>query len=216
MKVELYCLLAGVDYEIVITSDPRKAPKGKLPYIKDGDRLIADSSDILDYLEEKNPSSLSLKLSEEDQAHSVAYRKLLEEDLYWALFYSRWVDDDGWKHIKGVFFKSMPLPLRLFVPNMIRKQCIAQIKSQGMGRHSKEEVYARGMEDIKALSQFLGKKDYFLGDKPSLLDCSAYAFIANIFAGPRNNILKAFALTQKNLVAYDMRMQGQLPKKIVC
>ncbi len=49
MKVEVYCLLAGVDYEIIRTSDPRKAPKGKLPYIKDGDKKIPDSSSILDY-----------------------------------------------------------------------------------------------------------------------------------------------------------------------
>ncbi len=206
MKVEVYCRLAGVDYEIKTISDPRKAPKGKLPFIKDGDTIIADSSVILEYLEKKKPSPLTEGLSETDQAHFVAYKRLMEEHLYWTVFYSRWVDDNGWQVIKKPFFKDLPFPLRLFLPDLIRKKCIASVKAQGVGRHSKDEIYALGMQDIKTLSLFLDHKKFFLGDSPKLLDCTAYSFISPLLWGPWDSPLKLFAQKQKNLVDYNQRM----------
>lgn len=50
MKVENYLRMTGIPYEVVDDFDLAKAPKGKLPYIEDAERVIADSALILDYL----------------------------------------------------------------------------------------------------------------------------------------------------------------------
>jgi glutathione S-transferase len=50
MKVENYLRMTSIPYEVVDDFALAKAPKGKLPYIEDAGRAIADSGLILDYL----------------------------------------------------------------------------------------------------------------------------------------------------------------------
>ena len=70
--------MANIDYEIEMTL-PSEAPKGKLPYIEDGDEVLADSGFIALHLKDwdtgLNPAELAL---------SVAMQRLLEEHLHWA------------------------------------------------------------------------------------------------------------------------------------
>jgi len=40
----------GLPYEVVDTRDPRKGPRGELPFIEDGGMRIADTSLIIDHL----------------------------------------------------------------------------------------------------------------------------------------------------------------------
>ena len=46
-KLETWLRIAGVPYEVVDTPDPRKGPKGKLPFIEDAGVRIADTSVIV-------------------------------------------------------------------------------------------------------------------------------------------------------------------------
>ena len=52
IKLETYLKMANLKYQNQYLDDPRKAPKGKLPYITDNDITIADSGLIIDYLNE--------------------------------------------------------------------------------------------------------------------------------------------------------------------
>lgn len=49
-KLETWLRITGILYQVVDTPHPRKAPKGKLPFIEDGGVRIADSSLIVDHL----------------------------------------------------------------------------------------------------------------------------------------------------------------------
>ena len=51
---------------------------------------------------------------------------------------------------------------------------------QGMGRHTKEEVYEMGLKDLRALSAYLGDKPYFTGEKVTELDCAAFGSLAQL------------------------------------
>src|SRR5262249_45361546 len=48
-KLETWLRITRIPYEVV-DSDPRKAPKGKLPFIEDGGVRIGDTSLIIDHL----------------------------------------------------------------------------------------------------------------------------------------------------------------------
>ena len=48
MKVETYLRMCNLSYTTVNVLNPAKGPKGKLPYITDGN-TVADSDFILDY-----------------------------------------------------------------------------------------------------------------------------------------------------------------------
>ena len=49
------------------------------------------------------------------------------------------------------------------------------MRAVGIGRKSEEDVVKIGQQDVLALSQCLGKKDFFMGDQPTKVrspDCS--------------------------------------------
>ena len=48
---------------------------------------------------------------------------------------------------------------------------------QGLGRHSEADINFLIDEDLAALSQMLGDKDYLLGRHPCLADASAFGFL---------------------------------------
>jgi hypothetical protein len=60
-KLETWLRIAGVPYEVVATPDPRKGPKGKLPFIEDAGVRIADTSIIVDH--RKDPRRRSRRAS---------------------------------------------------------------------------------------------------------------------------------------------------------
>jgi glutathione S-transferase len=62
--------MAGIEYEVKPTL-PLTAPKGKLPYIEDGDIKLGDSQFIIQYLK-KNNNDLDESLNKSELALSLA------------------------------------------------------------------------------------------------------------------------------------------------
>jgi len=202
LKMETYLRMARIPYETAIVRDPRGAPKGKLPYVIDGEQVIADSNFIIDYLVAAYGDKLDRHLSSQQRAYSLALRRLLEENLYWSVVYSRWIEDKGWLEIKNEFFSHLRVPLKWFVPALARGSVRKQLLGHGMGRHNRNEIYKIGMADLTALSEALGDKTYFFGDRPSSVDASAYGLLANILWVPIKNPLKDWLQTLPKLIAF--------------
>lgn len=57
MKVETYLRMAGLPYEVV-EANPLQGPKGKLPFIEEDGRRIADSRFIVEYLKQTHGDSV--------------------------------------------------------------------------------------------------------------------------------------------------------------
>lgn len=47
LKLETWLRLAGLEYQVKVVSDPRKAPKGKLPYVRIEGEAIGDSEIVI-------------------------------------------------------------------------------------------------------------------------------------------------------------------------
>ncbi len=216
VKVETYLRMAGITYEIVETL-PLKGPKGKLPFIEDKGRKIADSEFIIDYLKETYGDSLDSSLNSEQQASALAIRRLLEEHLYWVGMYSRWSDSDGnWQINKKAIFSGMP-PVIRDIAAFVYRRCIIsrQIHGHGMGRHTRDEIIQLGNKDIDALSDLLGDKSFFMGDSPTSIDASAFGMLVNIICCPIESPVKDHGLTKTNLVNYCNRLMKQYYPELV-
>lgn len=207
MKVEIFLRMADLDYQTVHLSDPTKAPKGKLPYIQDGDKTVADSSLIITYLENNYNINLDRNLDPSEKAVSHAFQKMLEERFYWFVLYSRWMDERCWPEVEKLWFGELSPIFKLFVPKMIRNQVSKALYMQGTGRHSAEEIYQLAAKDIKALSDFLGDKQFMMSNEPTKLDSTAYAFISNIYDVHLDSPIKVEASKYENLKAYNSRMK---------
>lgn len=207
VKVEAYLRMAKLPYEITTTL-PIKGPRGKLPFIVDGDKTIADSRLIIAHLKSTYGDALDSHLSNEKKAIAMALQRLLEEHLYWVGMYSRWHDTkQNWQTNKQAIFGILPPIIRDVIAFGYRIRINRQIKGHGLGLLSATEAFDLGMQDIDALSDFLADKPYFMGNQPSSLDASAYGILVNTLACPIESPLKEYALTKTNLVQFCQRVQ---------
>ena len=211
MKLETYLRMAGLPFEVppVSMSDIRKAPKGKMPYIEDQGRTVADTTFIIDYLKATYGDPLDAWLSAEQRAIALAFQRLIEENLYWTVVHTRWIESEGWQITKSAFFDKMPIPQRWIVPSLVRRGLFKQMRGHGIGLHSKDEIHTIGKRDITALADFLGGKPYFMGDVPCSLDATAYGFLANLIWTPVESTLKRHAKQYPLLEAFCQRMRSQ-------
>jgi glutathione S-transferase len=209
LKLETYLRMTGIPFESVYSIEMGKAPKGKMPYIIDGDQKIGDSNFIIDYLKQTYGDPLDARLTPSDRAIALAMRRLIEENLYWAVVYNRWIEPANWDKTKATFFSELPPILRSIVPKIALKDIRKKLQGHGMGKHSAAEIYAIGIADLVALSDFLSDKPFFFGAEPTSLDAAAYGLLANILMTPFDSPLKDKAQQLNNIVAYCDRMRDR-------
>ena len=73
----------------------------------------------------------------------------------------------------------------------------------------KRQVYERARQDIEALSDNLGDRPYFMGDKPRSIDANVTSLLKHIMYVPFRFPTKDQALSKKNLVDYVRRVDSQ-------
>jgi glutathione S-transferase len=211
-KVDAYLRLRSLPY--TMASYPffglGSAPKGKLPFIEDGDQSIGDSTFIVEHLERRHGPGLDARLSPAARAVAHAMQRMIEENLYWVLVQLRWRIDDNWERFMAELFGAWRENEELSnVLPRVREGVLGQLHGHGMGRHSVDEVWGIGVRDVDALSAYLADKPFLMGEAPTSVDASAHAFLSHLtvgFASPVEERIRSHA----NLGAYAARMNGRL------
>ena len=210
LKVDAYMRMAGIQFKnIASLENLRKAPKGKLPFIDDSGEIIADSQAIIAHFKQKSEQDLDKGLSDEQKAVCYLVTKSLDENFYFVLLYYRWFIDDNWIITKEAFFADLPFPLKYFVPGLIRKQVVKALKGQGISRHTNEEIQQILRSSLQSLSDLLGSRNYFFSDKPSSLDATAFAFLAQFILVDLDDQYNQIAREYETLVAYCDRINAE-------
>jgi glutathione S-transferase len=207
-KAEMLLKLAGLAYR-TDTNGYKRAPKGKLPYIEDDGTLIADSTFIRWHIEKKYGIDFDRGLSAAERGVAWAVEKLLEDNLYWALVHARWMDDANFARGPATFFQSVPWSLRPLVQAMIRRKVGKDLKSQGLGRHSPQEIAALAVKGVESVAAILGDKPYLMGAQPCGADATLFAFASGTLCPLFDTPIRSAAEARPNLVAYVERMRGQ-------
>jgi glutathione S-transferase len=204
MKSEVHLKMAGLPYRTERAS-PRDGPTGKLPFIKDGDRLIGDSTFIRRHIETSRRIDLDAGLSAEQRAAGWAIERMLEDHLYWAMLHLRWADDVNFAKGPSQFFAGVSPQVR----DERRARFLDTIHAQGMGRHDAVTVAGLGGRSLAALSTLLGDRPYLFGETPSAVDATAFALFASVATPFFDGKLTRAARSHANLVAYGERMMAR-------
>ncbi len=202
--------MSGQAYELDVNPDPRKSPKKKFPVLQDGSQIIPDSDQIRDHLEAKYGVDFDAGLSAEQKAVSRMVIRTFEENVYFAIMASRWMDDDRWAVTKEAFFAGMPPVIGGFISNSVRKGVIKQCIAQGMGRHSEAEQVARVAKDVDAFATLLGDKPFLHGDRPTAADVSVVPMLRAQASFPKQNALGDLVAQNPALVAYIERGKEEM------
>ncbi|MBN9229903.1 MAG: glutathione S-transferase family protein [Legionella sp.] len=207
LKLETYLRMVNLPYEKISVANPGRSPKGKLPCVSIDNKKIGDSNFIIEVLEKKYKVPLDHHLNAQQKALALTLKRTLEEHLYFIIVYSRWLDPEFWPITKETFFGQLSMPLSILLPNWVQKKMRRTLYQQGIGRHSRDEIYHLGLVDLKALSALLAPREYCLGNEPSSIDACAFAFLANILYPPIASPLQEYALSQPHFQSYCERIR---------
>lgn len=209
MKVETWLRMAGLTYRCDNRASPLSAPKGKLPWIDDDGTVVADSSFIVEHLRARHGDALDARLTPAQRATALAFQRLFEEHLYWTMVYARWIAPEGWALTRQAFFGRLKPPQSWIIPSVARKRVRAKLVAQGLGRHGDAEIVALACRDLDAVAAQLDAQAFMLGDQPSSLDATAYAFLANLLWAPYEMPMRRHAQSLPVLEAYCQRMKAR-------
>ncbi|HEY3820385.1 MAG TPA: glutathione S-transferase family protein [Polyangiaceae bacterium] len=217
VKVETYLRMTDQKYEVV-TGDVRKAPRGQLPFVDIDGKILPDSTAIVDHLESTRPEKLDAHLDAGQRAVALAFKSMLEEHLYFGVLFLRWITDDGWAVLEPSLREMLgrigvPSLLRGMVSGSARKHTVTRTRAQGLGRQPRAEVAATCNRLTDALSEHMGDRPYFCGDRPTTYDATVYAFTAGLLCPAFDNEVRKHAAAKNNLVAYETRMKERYWKE---
>jgi glutathione S-transferase len=204
IKSLVHLKMSGLPFDVAV-GDLRKSPKGKLPFMRDGEAVVADSVFIQKHLESHYGIDLNQGLTSEQRAVGWAFEKLCEDHLYWAMVDARWSVAANFDKGPRRFFDPVPAPLRPLILGLVRRRLQRNLLGQGFGRHARAEIEQLAALDLDALAAYLGDKDYLFGAAPHAADAAVYGTIAGVMCPLFETPIRAAANRHANLVAYEAR-----------
>ncbi|XP_060073919.1 failed axon connections homolog [Ylistrum balloti] len=163
---------------------------------------------IIEYLSKyfkKNPYP---GINPEQQAIGRSFLKMAEENTVWSIFWYRYVEHMT-EYRKYLTFQ-VPEEMQEKVGAGLSSSVKDRAWKHGIGRHSSKEIYKLGSDDIRAISSFLGEKKYFLGDTPSLVDCTLFGVLSQAIFVPLDFPMKAVIKEEcSNILDYIDRLKTE-------
>ncbi|KAI8495434.1 hypothetical protein Bbelb_268890 [Branchiostoma belcheri] len=205
IKLMTYLRMVNIPYQYSETL--KLGPKGKIPWITYKGQAMGDSGLIMEFLNKEFGVDLDASLSEKERAISRAFIKMLEENTYWGIGYDRWLEN--YSHLGQLF--DVPSSLQLFIFPTASRKVRQMLHAQGLGRHSTQEIHRIIQKDVWAASEFLGTKQYFMGEEPTAADPTVFGLFAEfLWTTPKHSHL--YKLTNEqypNIKDYCFRMKEQ-------
>lgn len=208
MKTEVQLMMAGLPYERA-SAIPPQAPIGKLPFIDDHGQVVTDSTLIRAHIEQKYDVDLDQHLSARQRAEAWAIERMLEDHLYFAMVWFRWIDPENFAKGPANFANGAPEADREQLRRDLQARKVAELHAQGLGRHSPARIGELGTRSIDALAQLLGDKPYLFGSSASGVDATAFGVLAAVITPFFDTPLRRAAEAHANLRPYVARMMEQ-------
>jgi glutathione S-transferase len=207
-KLETWLRITGIPYEVVDTPDPRKGPKGKLPFIEDSGSRIADTSLIIEHLRKSRGVDPDAHLDGDQRATALLVQRALEEHYAFVLLYTHFIREEGWQHTRATFDR-VPAFVRPIVARLVRGRMGKILFVQGLSRHSDRQIIEYGLQDWRAVLNVMSHGPFFFGEKPAGLDAIVFATLAPTVLTPIQSPIQEYLRSQPFCIEYVERMRSQ-------
>uniref|UniRef100_A0A914XCK9 Glutathione S-transferase n=1 Tax=Plectus sambesii TaxID=2011161 RepID=A0A914XCK9_9BILA len=209
LKLETFLRHAGIKHEAICSLDNwKKGKEGKFPWIELNGQPYHDSDFIMQKLTNHfKLDHLEADLTDEQKGTTRAVLKMVEQSLFETALYNRFMENLETFLTVGrvkIPMKSLLMP---FVKYFLHRKIHTRMEGVGLGRHTREEIYSIAKTDVKALSQLLGDKQFFFGDKPHNIDIIVWSVLAESYYMPWDNMIKGYIKDSKNLDGFMGRMK---------
>ncbi|HEU4670072.1 MAG TPA: glutathione S-transferase family protein [Dyella sp.] len=205
MKTEVQLQMAGLRYERVAAIPPQ-SPSGRLPFLVDDGETVVDSTFIRAHVERKYAVDLDRALDTRQRAQAWAIERMLEDHLYFALVWFRWLDPDNFARGPAHFASGNTEAEREAMRHALLERKRADLQAQGLGRHAPAQIAALGERSIDALAHLLGDRPWLMGDAPCGTDATAFAMLAGVSTPFFDTPLRRAVEARPHLVDYVTRI----------
>ena len=207
LKAEMLLTALELPFELQTEINPAKAPKGKLPYLIDGQTRIAESELITEYLDQKTDGKVYAGLDTTQCSQGLALARLAEDHFYWIMVASRWLDDDWWPNVVQGIFGFIPRVIRPLATSSARKQVRKTYHLHGLGRHSLEEQREFARRDLAAMAGAVPDQGFLFGAKPNIYDFTLAGMMAGVYDNQPATWVTDVAQAYPGLRDYTERVQ---------
>lgn len=150
-------------------------PTGKVPVIEYQDDVVADSSRIARYLEERFPEPPLLPVDPRERALCHLVEDWADESLYFYQMFFRFGLQENASEWSRRTSQSEPPFLRRATERALPTFMRNVLKAQGLGRKPPEQVVDEFGRLLGSLTHLLGPRDWLVADQICLADIAVYA-----------------------------------------
>ncbi|CAB3244932.1 unnamed protein product [Arctia plantaginis] len=211
LKVLTYMKFIGVPVRVREANNPFFTPKGRLPVMRDGRKLLTNFEEVVEHLKSLHYST-DVHLNTKQAAEASAFTQYLGEKLYPAYQYAWWVDEKNYCDLtRPTYAKALSIPFNFYYPSRYQNAAKEMIDAL-YGEHTdlreiERTLYSEAEKCLKTLSDRLGESEYFFGNRPSSFDATVFAYLAPLVKAPfPNPTLSNFVKGIANLTRFVARI----------
>ncbi|TPX38747.1 hypothetical protein SeLEV6574_g07655 [Synchytrium endobioticum] len=175
LTVQAYLSLAGAEWTLHETTDTGVSKTGELPMLRDGADSIAGAANIITYLKRKG-LDLDAHLTPIQKAECLAYTSLVEEKMYDAWLYTRWIESAKQAQAEQSAVYNY-IPLKPIV-NVFTVSDEAKARARLSSYRNADEVYQAVNDAYHSILVKLGSKEYIFGNLATSLDAYLFAHLS--------------------------------------
>lgn len=170
LRLETLIRAAGIPYENIDNMMRYRSANGSLPFVELNGKELSDVENIIEELS-KEFKDLDSDLTEAQKVTSYSLTSMVLNHTSWVVRCWRYKHPQEFLKVSGVDIKKtinswVPSPLLNFMFKMGFRSNIKDLIGHGIGNRNPEQIYIAGKKDLQTLSQALGGRKYFFGDKP--------------------------------------------------
>jgi glutathione S-transferase len=181
-KVHRALSYKGLDYTPREVNSPGELKalnpgRSKLPVLEYSGQLILDSTRILRFLDKKHPDPPLYPAGASERARVDLLEDWADESLYWYVVYQRWQIERNFKALVDDLFARLPRALRWAVPPVVRRKVLSQLKGQGTGLLTEEEMFEQFKGHLAMVETLLADAPYLTGEAITAADLALFGLV---------------------------------------
>lgn len=148
----------------------RASRVGKLPVLDwDGER-VQDSSDIVAFVESREPEPYVYPADPLERARAFVLEDWADESLYWFEVYFRFQDPIARERSIDLLCEGRPRFEKAFFRPVATRQMLAKLRAQGIGRMPRERVEQALFAHLDHIDVMLEPTGWLVGEQQSIAD----------------------------------------------
>uniref|UniRef100_A0A0N5CFU7 GST C-terminal domain-containing protein n=1 Tax=Strongyloides papillosus TaxID=174720 RepID=A0A0N5CFU7_STREA len=202
------CKFCALPVTIIHTADSSVSPTKSLPNFKitnSGTNEVENITEFPKFVEYARKWAFDLVLDSElttaQKSEVDAYYSFLKKTLYPAIVHLLWNDESNYSTLTHRwYFSKLSFLSKFYKITNIKEKELGYIEAKNS---SSADIIKIAMRTITQLSNKLGDKKYFFGDKPSSLDALIFGYLAPLLKLPLpSDKLQAYLQGYPNLVRF--------------